>query len=336
MNFVKQFRKYTTIKQPPYKILFFGSDCFSLVTLKKLHNAYINGSLITKLEVMCLPHSKIRKSVVHEFATNHQIPIYYWGNFEFGGEFDLGVVVSFGKMMPQRIIDSFSLGMLNVHGSLLPQLRGSSPVSRAIQGGITSTGVSIFQIKSDGFDHGKILSYSSPVVIDDHVNSDELTQKLAYIGADLCLEVLWNFPERIANAKEQDRKLISYAPKINVQETFINWESMTPETILKNFRAFGYQKDYFLRCEYNGQMIKFLQLSSCTVEQTAFVSGNCPPGMVSYHKPSKTLLVKCCSGHVACTKLLYGKILSSADFYNGFWQKVKKQGKNVQFLSNKY
>uniref|UniRef100_H2Y7Y5 Formyl transferase N-terminal domain-containing protein n=1 Tax=Ciona savignyi TaxID=51511 RepID=H2Y7Y5_CIOSA len=118
-------RQQNAIKPPPYKILFFGSDHFALSTLEKLHNSGQRDlKIIKELEVVCLAHSNARNSVIYKYSQENDIPTHFWGSLPPLGYFDMGVIVSFGKMMPRKVIESFELGMINVHGSLLPALRG--------------------------------------------------------------------------------------------------------------------------------------------------------------------------------------------------------------------
>ena len=81
-----------------------------------------------------------------KYATAEALKIHMWPDLPSLESFDVAVVVSFGKLMPASLIQRFRFGMINVHASLLPKLRGSAPIARAIEAGYKSTGVSVIQV----------------------------------------------------------------------------------------------------------------------------------------------------------------------------------------------
>lgn len=83
---------------------------------------------------------------VGRFAKRQSFLVHKWKPTLFPGLFDIGVVVSFGKLIPKSIIKAFPYGMINVHGSLLPNLRGAAPVERAIESGYKTTGVTVIEV----------------------------------------------------------------------------------------------------------------------------------------------------------------------------------------------
>jgi len=240
-------------------------------------------------------------------------------------QFDIGVVVSFGVLLPSKLINSFPLKMINVHGSLLPQLRGAAPIARAIEQGMTETGASIIELSPGKFDHGKILARSSPVTIGDSETADVVTDRLAHVGADLCCSVLSDYKTRLSDAVVQSNTDATYAPKLTLDDTYVNFQHLTATDVLNKFRAFGYAKKYYLRCHFNDQLVRFadLKLSENTVQSP-------PPGQIMYDKKQKSLIIGCKNDTaVTCKKLILKKQLSATDFYNGQMQSRLKHGEII-------
>jgi methionyl-tRNA formyltransferase len=147
---------------------------------------------------------------VRDFATSENLRLHKWTpDFAPAGNFNLGLVVSFGHLLPRQLIESFDLGMLNIHASLLPKLRGASPIIHAIKEGHTETGVSLMKIKADKFDIGEILAQRA-VEIDEGVRMPELHDRLAEIGASLLVDCLQDLPRFYANCWSQDNSLATY------------------------------------------------------------------------------------------------------------------------------
>lgn len=138
--------------------------------------------------------------------------------------YDLGVVVSFGYFIPSRVIESFRLGMINIHPSLLPKYRGASPVQYTLWEGETETGVSIITVHPNKIDGGKILKQSR-LPVDALATFGSLSQQLALLGANDLLETISNYDSAVANAYEPDHSqdLGITAPKIKKEEGRVQW-----------------------------------------------------------------------------------------------------------------
>ncbi len=124
---------------------------------------------------------------------------------------DLAIVVAYGKIIPQSIIDTFPLGMLNIHYSLLPKYRGASPVEQAILSGDTVTGVTIQKLVFK-LDAGPIIGVK-PVPIDEHVTTPELKNILTEVGVELLLEILPKYIGGDITPIEQDESLATHCGK---------------------------------------------------------------------------------------------------------------------------
>ena len=141
------------------KILLLGSDAVSHYTLKSMLAK--NKNLVSRLQVLCPPatsNPNTPLSVFHNYLKEQEIRVTsFTGHWHIDHECKIGIVASFGHMVPAEIIDSFPLGMYVMHPSLLPKYRGACPIQHAILNKETETGVSIIEISKNKFDAGSIL-----------------------------------------------------------------------------------------------------------------------------------------------------------------------------------
>lgn len=133
----------------------------------------------------------------------------------------LGVVVAYGHILRPDLLTIPSNGLLNVHASLLPKLRGAAPIEHAILQGFTETGVSIMQL-DEGMDTGPVLQrVPTPIAPDE--TAGELTERLAELGALALVETLALIAAGEARPEPQDDAQATYAPKITREITRIDW-----------------------------------------------------------------------------------------------------------------
>jgi len=151
-------------------------------------------------------------------------------------EADLMVVVAYGLILPQVVLDTPRLGCINVHASLLPRWRGAAPIHRALEAGDTKTGVTIMQMEA-GLDTGPML-LKAECDIDGDDSGGSLHDKLADIGCEALLEALDGLADNRLVAEVQDDALSNYAPKISKEEARLNWSRSATELDLK-IRAFN-------------------------------------------------------------------------------------------------
>jgi len=219
------------------RIAFMGTADFSVSALKALLSA--GHEVIAVYSQPPRPAGRGKKerlSPVHEFATKIGIPVYTPDNFKGKDErqkfknldLDVAVVVAYGLILPQEILDGPKYGCLNIHASLLPRWRGAAPIQRALMAGDAETGIGIMQMEA-GLDTGPVLLEKRlPISADDTAAS--LHDKLSILGAKAILDALENLKERKATA--QPAEGISYAKKIDKAEAKINWDKSAEE--LKN------------------------------------------------------------------------------------------------------
>ena len=134
---------------------------------------------------------------------------------------DVGVVVAYGHVLKPELLAIPRLGMLNVHASLLPALRGAAPIQWAILNGLETTGVSIMQVE-EGLDTGPVLhSIETEVAADE--TGGELSQRLAELGAAALIEVLTLIAGGEARPVPQDHSRATYAPKVSRETARLDW-----------------------------------------------------------------------------------------------------------------
>ena len=135
---------------------------------------------------------------------------------------DISVVVAYGKLLPQRVIDLPAEGTFNIHASLLPLLRGAAPIQAAIREGFTETGVSIMRMVVR-LDAGPVILRSTVPVVEDETYG-ELALRLSELGALALLEALTLIAVGKAHEEEQDESRATYAPKVEREMARVDWD----------------------------------------------------------------------------------------------------------------
>jgi methionyl-tRNA formyltransferase len=134
---------------------------------------------------------------------------------------DLGVVVAYGQIIPKALLDLPRLGMINVHGSLLPRYRGAAPVHRAVMNGDTVTGVTVMRV-TPRLDAGAMFaSVSREIAADD--TSETVERDLSQLGARLLVDVVARLASGTATETPQDENLATYAPKLTKADSDLDW-----------------------------------------------------------------------------------------------------------------
>ncbi len=187
---------------------------------------------------------KLQASPVKQLALQHDLPVFQPLNFKTDDavatlqahKADLMIVVAYGLILPQVILDAPRLGCVNVHASLLPRWRGAAPIQRAIEAGDSETGVTIMQMDA-GLDTGAML-LKTTCPIDDTDTAGSLLDKLAAQGGPALLEAVDKLANGSLQGEEQNDALSCYAPKISKEEGLINWAE-SAEVLSRKIRAFN-------------------------------------------------------------------------------------------------
>jgi len=165
---------------------------------------------------------------------------------------DVAVVVAYGLLLPQAILDAPVAGCLNIHASLLPRWRGAAPIHRAIMAGDTETGICIMQMEA-GLDTGPVLTRAAlPIAADDTTGS--LHDKLSDLGAAQIVEALEDLNHLQPQAQPDDGA--TYAAKIEKSEARIDWNATAVEVdrLIRGLSPFP-----GAWCDVNGERVKLLQ-----------------------------------------------------------------------------
>lgn len=212
------------------RIVFAGTPDFAVPTLQAIldSNHPVCG-VYTQPDRPAGRGRKLTASPVKQLAQSHGIPVYQPENFkqpEALAELaalnaDLMVVVAYGLILPQTVIDTPRLGCINVHGSLLPRWRGAAPIHRALMAGDDKTGITIMKVvkKLDAGD--MLLKTECPISAAD--TSSSLHDKLASMGAEALVKVLDQFQQDTVHAEAQDEALVTYAHKLDKTEAVLDW-----------------------------------------------------------------------------------------------------------------
>lgn len=223
-------------------ILFFGTEDFSLHTLRELVEAGFSiGAVITKPDARRGRSSKDAQPKVKTYALSHNIPVWqptHLSDIVKGIEqFNqpVGVLVSYGKIIPQSIIDLFTPGIINVHPSLLPKYRGPTPIESAILHGESTTGVSIMQLSAK-MDAGPVYSQTKHPLTGEETKP-YLYEVLAKEGAKELTRVLPAIISGELSPQPQVEAHITYCSLLSKLDTYVNPSEFTADQLQRRIRA---------------------------------------------------------------------------------------------------
>ncbi len=163
---------------------------------------------------------------------------------------DVFIVASYGKIIPQSVLDVPSSGCLNVHPSLLPKFRGASPLQTSILEDEQNTGVVIIKMDKE-MDHGPIVARREVTVTPWPPTTSELEEKLAVIGADILTEALPSYLDGTLVREEQDHSKATFTKKIEKEDGEISLSDLGRKAFLK-YKAFDVWPGVFFFTERKG------------------------------------------------------------------------------------
>lgn len=226
------------------KIAFMGTPDFAVCCLAKLIEAkHEIGLVITQPDKAKDRGKKVKFTPVKELAVNNNIDVYQPIKIRNDKETisalksykpDIIVVVAYGQIIPKGILDLAKFGAINVHASILPELRGASPIQHAIIRGKSVTGVTIMQM-SEGLDTGDMLTKAEIKI--DNRNYEKLHDALAILGAELLVDTLPKIEKGEVIPKKQDDSKSTYAGLIKKQDGKIDF-TKSPVEIVNLIRGF--------------------------------------------------------------------------------------------------
>ncbi|MBE9165239.1 MULTISPECIES: methionyl-tRNA formyltransferase [Microcoleaceae] len=214
------------------KIVFFGTPDFAVPTLSSLlsHPEFEVVGVVTQPDKRRGRGNKLMPSPIKDVALNHSLPVFQPRRIKKDAETiamlreaeaDVFVVVAYGQILSQEILDIPSLACVNVHGSILPKYRGAAPIQRCLFDGEKETGITTMLMDA-GMDTGAIFlkSFAGISLLD---NADSLGDRLADVGADLLVETLIKLRDGKVDAVVQDDAEATYAPMIKAADFVLDW-----------------------------------------------------------------------------------------------------------------
>ncbi len=249
------------------KIVFMGTPEFSVRILENLHKEYGVSLVVTQPDKSVGRKKVITFSPVKVKALELGIEVFQPRRIK--DDFqkildikpDLIITAAYGQIIPKAVLDYPRLGALNVHGSLLPLLRGGAPIQRAIKRLHTTTGITIMYMAMK-MDSGDIISQRSIPIMPYDTNGT-LFEKLSILGNDLLLDTLPSIIDGTNDRIPQDENNITYAYNLKREEEKIDWE-LSKEEIDAHVRAFTPSPTCFTTI--NDKQLKVLQVEMCDCE----------------------------------------------------------------------
>lgn len=232
-------------------IVFFGTEDFSLYSLRVLvDRGFSIAAVVTKPDTLRGRGKKLTQPAVKKFASTHNIPV--WQPTKLADiipniqalSHPVGVLVSYGKIIPESILELFDPGIINVHPSLLPKYRGPSPIESAIANRDSRTGVTIMKLVK-AMDAGPIYT-QVPYALDFTETRPELYETLGLLGANLLAEKLPHIMNSSLLPEDQADAEATYCQLLSKEQSWLDPSSKTPGELEAQIRAhLGYPKSRF-------------------------------------------------------------------------------------------
>ena len=300
-------------------IVFMGTPDFAVPCLKVLTEHYNVSAVYTQPDRPKGRGRHLAKSPVKVFAEEHGLPVYQPQKIktpECVAELkalapDLIVVVAFGQILSQEILDIPPYGCINVHASLLPRWRGAAPIHWSIIGGDSVSGVTTMHMDA-GLDTGDMI-YKAETPISPEMTTEQLHDKLMELGAELLLKTVRALEDGTAPREKQDDSLSCYAKMLDNANCRIDWSRSAAE-IHNLIRGLNSWPGAYTTL--NGRKFK--------IWQSAVVSGSGEPGrIISLTK--KGIVVAAGSGAVELTQIQPPNKakMPAASYVNGHRQELE-------------
>lgn len=293
-----------------------GTPSFAATCLNRISTGEFEiVGVYTKIDTPKNRGMKLTVSEVKALALEKGYPVYQPTTFKDDEVYeqlkalkpDLIVAVAYGKILPQRVLDIPPLGCINIHGSILPDLRGAAPVQWAVLKGLPETGVTAMYL-SAGMDEGDIIEIRK-TPLDPRETAGQLMDRLAVIGADLLYDTLRHIEQGTATAVPQDPALATYAPMLTKELSPIDWTRTAREIVCQ---VHGLDPWPAATTELGGTHFKIFGAEPCDT-----VTEKAPGEPVALTK--KGLTVSCGDGCILLTELQAdgGKRMRAPDYFRG-------------------
>lgn len=297
------------------RVVFLGTPDFGVPALQKICRHH------TVVGCVCQPdkpgaRGKVEYCAVKRFALQHDLPVFQFEKISRDGaetlrnlQPDIMVTAAYGQILSQEIIDIAPHGIINIHGSLLPQLRGAAPIQYAVWQGLKVTGITILQTALK-VDAGNII-LQQPLEILPYETNGELFERMSLLGADAVIKALDMIQNGTATYTPQDESKATFCSKITAEQEKINWND-SAEEIINLTRALNPTPVAWTTA--NGKRLKIYELRPCDKTFENAAAGQ----VVECGK--KTVAVMCGDGNAVYVNKLQAenaKVLCIADFLNG-------------------
>lgn len=298
------------------RIIFMGTPDFSVATLKALAEA--GHEIVAVYSQPPRPAGRrgldLTKSPVHQAAEALGIPVLTPLNFKaeedrqafVAHKADVAVVVAYGLLLPQAILDGTRLGCYNGHASLLPRWRGAAPIQRAIMAGDAETGMMVMKMDK-GLDTGPV-ALTRRVEITPEMTAGELHDALSEVGAKAMVEAMAKLEAGDLPLTPQAEEGVLYAAKIDKAETRIDFSKPAVD-VHNHIRGLSPFPGAWFEAEVNGKLERIKVLASVVAQGTG------KPGEVL----DDALTIACGHGAIQLIRLQKagGKPLNALDFLRG-------------------
>lgn len=306
------------------RIVFMGTPQFAATVLEELILKDYDVCLIVTNADKPVGRKKIlTMSPVKELALNHGIDVYQPNSLRNDEAYetissykpDLIITCAYGKLLPPNILAIPKVAPINVHGSLLPKLRGASPIQHSILNGDDETGITIMYM-DEGMDTGDIITQSK-TSIDINETSEELFYRLSLIGAKLLIDTIPDIIDGTITRVKQNEDEATSCSLITKEDGLIDWNN-SASSIHNKIRAFSSWPVSY--SSYEGKIVKFYD--SYVVDASSLNDiflDNAQPGTIVKAKKADFYIL-CGKGILGINKMQLegGKVLEAKDFAHNY------------------
>lgn len=255
------------------RIVFLGTPDFGIPALTQIVQRH------QVVACVCQPdkvgaRGKVEFCPVKRFALSHNIPLYQFEKISRDGvemltalQPDIMVTAAYGQILSQQIIDIAPHGIINIHGSLLPELRGAAPIQYAVLTGLKTTGITILKTVRK-VDAGEII-LQKPLEIKPYETNGELFERMSELGAEAVVEALDLIEQGRAVFTPQDEEKATFSGKITAEQEQIDWTKPS-EQLINLVRALNPSPSAWTT--WQGKRLKIYALRPCD-EQLCGIAG---------------------------------------------------------------
>lgn len=300
-----------------------GTPDFAAASLRKLLDEHFEiAGVFTQPDKPKGRGMELAFSPVKELALQAGLPVFQPDKMRDGRALsilqelkpDILVVVAYGRILPDELLELPRYGAVNVHGSLLPKYRGAAPIQWAVLNGDKTTGVTTMYLAHD-MDAGDII-YTAETSIGEFETSGQLFDRLMVMGAELLVKTLRDIETGVAPRTPQDHNRASYVKMLDKSLCPIRWEQ-SPRGVIK--QIYGLQPWPIATMELNGSLYKVFE-----AEYTDTKTAKAPGSLVS--ADDRGIEIACADGETLRITQLQApgkKRMAAADFLRGHPLKVE-------------